>query len=871
MPTTSTEISRSKILHPDQNHDGGAALHAKIATLLTTLGDNANSRYTEHTAIANNNFVTIDHNFGANLAELSVLIYSGTGATKQLILDTATAGYAIAEEAGLEETQVRVTAPGSGGPHTFTVLVTDGQLKPSELHQLLTSTPGNAASGTIRKWLDANGRGLTKTSTGVVGTRQTLTPIHTSSPAVTALPGFHYIIDSSSNVVIVTMPATIADYDRIKISDGTKSFNTNKCTIARNGNNIDGTAADYDLNFPGDWIDFTGDNTNSNWIADIPTAGASTGGESGINYMTNGLFENDATTGVSNDAGGTPVQFDEEIVSPLFGVRSSELTSQAGTGYVDYAISGIDPAVIELGIANLVTGYLKTDSAVAEGDWTCGVYSTTDSVYVTEQVDLAVDVINVFERTFVPFTGKTYVLRAEFTDTTAGRILIVDQLSMTPGLTASNGVIVKGQETTTLAIGDFSNATGLTLVNGFLTLQRLGSSVSVSLSAEFSGTGTDGGDFYLVVPDYKNETLIFDTSSNYYGAGLAQKSPINTDQTLGGSFQAQTNDNKLVVSRIGVKLSGSNMGNAAGRISKVSISAMVPVSQWSNEGVTLGIQDLTERTTAVDNSVLDIVTASSALNNPPTVIDVAEAIAYKDTNSTYRLRFNVHYQLSSASDTSFAFAGTSLPLTGAAAVTATDVLETVSPLYASTGGGINQVRCKMSGSTTQLAVSGDVRLASKPTWFDANRENPVSAAVHIDEATSTRSGVIKKTPAQIKTLGSDVSNSDSDILQFNNLTVGRRYTYKAMLRYVLNTAGVFYNFNIYSGATLLHEHLLRVAISTDFRNTYVINTEFTAVGTTAFIRLAGFAANSGNIQASGNSFAKLSDVTDTEQVVTTWT
>ena len=195
MPTTSTEISRSKLQHPDLNHDGGAALHAKIATLLTSLGDNANSRISEHTAIADNNFVTIDHNFGANLAELTVIIYSGTGATKQLILDTATAGYVIIEEAGSEETMVRVTAPGAGGPHTFTVGIYDGQLKPFQLEQLLTSTPGSAATGTIRKWVDAQGRGLSKTATGVIGTQQTLTPVHTAGPAVTAFPGFHYIID----------------------------------------------------------------------------------------------------------------------------------------------------------------------------------------------------------------------------------------------------------------------------------------------------------------------------------------------------------------------------------------------------------------------------------------------------------------------------------------------------------------------------------------------------------------------------------------------------------------------------------------------------------------------------------------------------
>jgi len=434
MPTTSTEISRSKILHPDENHDGGSALHGKVATLLTKLGDNASSRYSEHVAIADNNFVTVDHNFGANLAELTVLIFSGTGATKQLILDTATAGYAITEEAGFEETVVRVTTPGSGGPHTFSVVIVDAELKPFQLQQLLASTPGNAASGTLRKWLDANGRGLSKTATGVVGTQQSLTPIHTAGPAVTALPGFHYIIDSSGAVVTVTLPAAIADYDRIRISDATKSFNTNKCTVARNGNSIDGAAADYDLTFPGDWIELTGDNTNSNWIADLPSAGASTGGESGTNYFTNGNFENDATTGVSNDGGGTPVQFAEEIGTPLYGARSCLLTSQAGTGHIDFDIGLIDTGVVDAQIVTQISAHLKTDALVADGDWTAGVYDTVGAAYVVAATALIADKINIYRTPFVPLfvTADRYTLRVEFTDSTAGRTVIADKLVMTP-------------------------------------------------------------------------------------------------------------------------------------------------------------------------------------------------------------------------------------------------------------------------------------------------------------------------------------------------------------------------------------------------------------------------------------------------------
>ena len=436
MPTTSSEISRAKLQHPDLNHDGGAGLHGKVALLLTALGDNANSRYEEWTGIGNGAFVVHDHNLGSNLDNLNVVIFSGTGATKSLILDTVAAGYAIAEEAGQEKLQIRITAPGAGGPHAFTAVVIDGELKPWELSQLLATAPANASSSTIRAWKDSNGRGLTKTATGVIGTQQTLTPIHSSAASVTALPGFHYLLDTTSNAITITLPATIADYDRIKITDATKNFNVLNCTVARNTNSIDGDAADVVMNFAGDWLDLTGDNTNSNWIADKPSDGQSAAGEGGTNYFENGSFENDATTGIAVGiiGGGLAPTFGEDLATPLYGTRSSKITSAAGTGFADYNIGLIDTGVVGSQIVTQISAHLKTDAAVADGDWTVGVWDSVGAAYVVAATPLIADTINIYRTPFVPLfvTADRYKLRVEFTDTTAGRILIADKLGMTP-------------------------------------------------------------------------------------------------------------------------------------------------------------------------------------------------------------------------------------------------------------------------------------------------------------------------------------------------------------------------------------------------------------------------------------------------------
>ena len=169
--------------------------------------------------------------------------------------------------------------------------------------------------------------------------------------------------------------------------------------------------------------------------------GAGSGG--GINYFQNPKFETSITDGVTT--GGTATTNTAETAAPLFDAQSLRISSGAGVSTNDFAIVDIDPAVIEAQILTQVTAYLKTDSAVAEGDWTVGVYNTTDAVYATEQTDLKVDVINIHRSPFVPLTGKTYVLRVEFTDTTAGRILIVDQLENTPD---SNAALVPFEQRT---------------------------------------------------------------------------------------------------------------------------------------------------------------------------------------------------------------------------------------------------------------------------------------------------------------------------------------------------------------------------------------------------------------------------------------
>jgi len=121
-----TIVGRAKVPVPDLAEDGGPSLKVLFDDMIQSLSDDMNSRYEEYTSIADSATVELDHNFGSNLAEIMVLIYTGTGVTKTIIADIAAAGFVVGEKSGSEKTIIEITAPGSAGPHDFTVVAVDG-------------------------------------------------------------------------------------------------------------------------------------------------------------------------------------------------------------------------------------------------------------------------------------------------------------------------------------------------------------------------------------------------------------------------------------------------------------------------------------------------------------------------------------------------------------------------------------------------------------------------------------------------------------------------------------------------------------------------------------------------------------------------
>lgn len=114
-----TDVGRIPLAHPNLGHAGGATLHSHMATIFTELANDVSSRYREYTGVANNAVTTYTHNLGEGLADITIVLYSGAGPTKTRVSDPAGAGWTIIANVGTPTLAIDVTAPSSGGPHSF--------------------------------------------------------------------------------------------------------------------------------------------------------------------------------------------------------------------------------------------------------------------------------------------------------------------------------------------------------------------------------------------------------------------------------------------------------------------------------------------------------------------------------------------------------------------------------------------------------------------------------------------------------------------------------------------------------------------------------------------------------------------------------
>lgn len=111
--------------------------------------------------------------------------------------------------------------------------------------------------------------------------------------------------------------------------------------------------------------------------------------------------------------------------------------------------------------------------------------------------------------------------------------------------------------------------------------------------------------------------------------------------------------------------------------------------------------------------------------------NLAVGVAYADSAGNWRLIFNIDETVSSVADVRITVDGVTFAGNQALSNNQTSNAPTLNVTYSYAMSGTSVLRINYDAAVTSCHVSGDVALASKPTWADANMEGVVAADVYI--------------------------------------------------------------------------------------------------------------------------------------------
>ena len=196
-------------------------------------------------------------------------------------------------------------------------------------------------------------------------------------------------------------------------------------------------------------------------------------------------------------------------------------------------------------------------------------------------------------------------------------------------------------------------------------------------------------------------------------------------------------------------------GNTLGSSIRATMTASVPVAEFAGSGTTLTASDFSAKTRWVDDTVLQVLSASSSLTDKTTGVTYAEAFAYRDSDNNYSLRFRVKSAIGGVGNMRFAFTG--VTLTGdEISFDASHTNGTRTIIRSITESATNNFLVQADTPTGgDIVCSGDIQLAGKPSWFDDYAEASFDMDLHFQEATPSVLGLTK-------VLDEDDLVSDSD-------------------------------------------------------------------------------------------------------------
>ena len=185
-----------------------------LSSIWSSICSQLPSRWNGDITLSSAGTILIVHNFNSPITKLKFVFFESGTELNKVEIDT---NYLIIQESLDTITIVNISA----GSRTFDSLIIG--------HPLLV------------KQTDID-------PTVVLGSSRTYVP---RTGAFNTVKDDSNIVDTSGGVSTGTLPATPTAGDNIEFFDARGSFGTNKLTLARNGQPINGLASDYDCEIPG--------------------------------------------------------------------------------------------------------------------------------------------------------------------------------------------------------------------------------------------------------------------------------------------------------------------------------------------------------------------------------------------------------------------------------------------------------------------------------------------------------------------------------------------------------------------------------------------------------------------------------------------
>jgi hypothetical protein len=526
-------ISRRQYDHPALATAGGSALHAAIENLYTVLGNDSMSRYKTFTAVANSSVGVIAHEFGLDFANLKVQIFTGTYPALTLVSDPVGSGWTVAATSGLASRSIDVTAPASGGPHTYAVVVTHE----SNGSQYI---PGLVSIGTQ----------------SFAGAKTFLTSTDTPISGITNYALFSEV--AAPGTPVAGKVAIYAKTDKKMYRKGSDGVE------AEIGSGSASGFINYILNADLEAGNTTGWATYKDAAAATPVDG--TGGS--------------PTTLTLTANGTTPLRGNFDLKIAKTGVNSQ------GEGFsYDFTIKSPD-----ISKKLQVSFDLNTNDAnYVSGDVVVYLYDVTNSTLITPSVTAIPKVgASTYSFTFDTTTSLSYRLIFHWAtvNATASNIYL-ENFFVGPGSLVQGAAISEWNSYTPTLIngGTTSTNTGR--------WRRVGSSMEIQTYSVFTGAGTAGVFSVSLPTGFNVDTSALPAGTNVptQPLGIMNYNNATTVAYYSSYFQTGTTPHslKFIAGGGSVAFSGVSIANTH----EIGMQVKVPIAEWAGNGTAnLGINPI---------------------------------------------------------------------------------------------------------------------------------------------------------------------------------------------------------------------------------------------------------------------------------------